>query len=224
MSQEQQEDYLDEDKAFKKPVKNQRFCVLSMLTPNCFPENKRETFKEQKILGVKFRGVFETYEDAKSRANFLQTHDKYHNIFVGEVGKWLPFDVDISSLDTQDDPVYREKSLNTYMKAYKECLEDETQEQKDRKDTKLADANVVTGKTGVLKTGSAVEEQEEESEETEETGNKEFINQKTVEDRMTSTVNERNELQNQVAQNNEELDGLKGKLDELKNMFSDLNN
>jgi hypothetical protein len=31
-----------------------------MLTPNCFPEDKREQYKDQKILGVKIRGVFET--------------------------------------------------------------------------------------------------------------------------------------------------------------------
>ena len=223
MSQELQEDYLDEDKSFKKPVKHQRFCVLSMLTPNSFPENKRESFKDQKILGVKFRGVFETYEDAKERASALQLQDKYHNIFVGEVGKWLPFDVDISGLDTQDDPVYREKSLNTYMKAYRECLEDETQEQKDRKDSKLDGANVVTGKSGVLKNDSSTTEVEEMSTEETPTETKEFTNLKTVEDRMTSTLNERNELQEEVNKNNQELDGLKGKLDELKSMFADIN-
>jgi len=220
MSQEAQEDYLDEDKPFKKPIKHQRFCVISMLTPNCFPETKRDEFKDQKILGVKFRGAFETYEDAKERANFLQKHDKYHNIFVGEMGKWLPFDVDISSIDTQDDAVYREKSLNTYMKAYKECLEEESEEQKERKDKALEGANVVTGKEKVLKVRSEVNEPEEESTEAVETS--EFMNQKTVEERMTSTTKERDDLQNQVNQSSEELDGLKGKLDELKNMFEDL--
>ena len=224
MSQEEQEDYLDEDKAFKKPIKHQRFCVISMLTPNSFPEAKRDEFKDQKILGVKIRGAFETYEDAKERANFLQKHDKFHNIFVVEIGKWLPFDVDISSIDTQDDAVYREKSLNTYMKAYKECLEEESEEQKDRKNKALEWANVVTGKDKVLKIRSETNEPEEESTEAAETTDTtEFMNQKTVEERMSSTVKERDDLQKQVNQSTEELDGLKGKLDELKNMFADLN-
>lgn len=232
MSKEHEdEDYLDEDKPYKKPVKYQRFCVISMLTPNCFPETKRKEYKEQKILGVKVRGVCETYEEAKERAENLQKHDKYHNIFVGEIGKWLPFDVDISGLDTQDDPVYREKSLNTYMKAYKECLEDDSKDQKERKNTSLEGMNVVTGKTGLPELDgdknqsqeNEPEEQSEQSEQSEETQGTEFANQKSVENKMASTVNERNQLQEQVEKSNEELTNLKSQLDDLKNMFTDLN-
>jgi hypothetical protein len=119
------EDYLDEDKPFSQLVKKQNFVVLSMLTPNSFPEAKRDQYKDQKILGVKIRGVFETYEQAKARCEQLQKLDKFHNIFVGEIGKWLPFNADISTMQTEDDPVYREKSLNTYMKAYKDSLKEE---------------------------------------------------------------------------------------------------
>ena len=142
-----EEDYLDEDKPLKQVVKKQNFCVISMLTPNSFPENKRDQFKDQKILGIKIRGVYETYEEAKNRADQLQKQDKYHNIFVGEVGKWLPFNVDISTMETDDDPVYREQALNQYMKAYKDCLKEEEVEEKDRKEQTLKanNAKVVTG-------------------------------------------------------------------------------
>ncbi len=144
-----EEDYLDEDKPLKQLVKKQNFCVLSMLTPNSFPENKRDEFKDQKILGIKVRGVFETYEEAKQRADQLQKVDKHHNIFVGEVGKWLPFNVDISNMETEDDPVYREQALNQYMKAYKDCLKEEEVEEKERKEQSLkaTNAKVVTGQT-----------------------------------------------------------------------------
>lgn len=141
------EDYLDEDKPFSQLVKKQNFCVLSMLTPNSFPEDKRDQYKDQKILGVKIRGVFETYDQAKARCEQLQKLDKFHNIFVGEVGKWLPFNVDISTMQTEDDPVYREKSLNTYMKAYKDSLKEEEVSEKQRKEEQLKGAKVVTGKT-----------------------------------------------------------------------------
>ena len=143
------EDHLDEDKQFKQLVKKQNYCVMSMLTPNSFPENKRDQYKDQKILGIKVRGVFETYEDAKARADQLQKQDKHHNIFVGEVGKWLPFNVDIGTMETDDDPVYREQALNQYMKAYKDCLKEEEVEEKDRKDQTLKanNAKVVTGQT-----------------------------------------------------------------------------
>lgn len=144
-----EEDYLDEDKAFKHMVKKQNFCVLSMLTPNSFPENKREQYKDQKIMGIKVRGVFETYEDARTRSEQLQKMDKHHNIFVGEIGKWLPFDVDIATIETEDDPVYREQALNQYMKAYKDCLKEEEVEEKERKEQTLKgnNAKVVTGMT-----------------------------------------------------------------------------
>jgi hypothetical protein len=144
-----EEDHLDEDKPFKQMVKKQNFCVLSMLTPNSFPENKRDQYKDQKILGVKIRGVFETYEEAKTRSEQLQKNDKHHNIFVGEVGKWLPFNVDIATMETEDDPVYREQALNQYMKAYKDCLKEEEVEEKERKEQtlKATNAKVVTGQT-----------------------------------------------------------------------------
>lgn len=143
------EDYLDEDTPFKQLVKNQNFCVISMLTPNSFPENKREEYKDQKVLGIKVRGVFETYQGAKTRSEQLQKIDKHHNIFVGEVGKWLPFNVDIATMETDDDPVYREQALNQYMKAYKDCLKEEEIEEKERKEQTLKanNAKIVTGNT-----------------------------------------------------------------------------
>jgi hypothetical protein len=141
------EDYLDEDKPFNKNVKKQNYCVISMLTPNSFPENKREQYKDQKILGIKIRGVFEEYTDATERASSLQKIDKYHNIFVGEIGKWLPFDVDTTNMGTEDQ-VYREKSLNKYMKSYKESLQEEEKDESSRKSEMLKGANIVTGKHG----------------------------------------------------------------------------
>ena len=142
-----EEDYLDEDKPFKQLVKRQNFCVISMLTPNSFPEDKRAQHQDQKILGIKVRGVFESYEEAKARCDALQKLDKYHNIFVGEVGKWLPFNVDIATMETEDDPVYREQALNQYMKAYKDSLKEEEVEEQERKEQTLKanNAKVVTG-------------------------------------------------------------------------------
>ena len=142
-----EEDYLDEDKPFKQLVKKQNFCIISMLTPNSFPETKRAQYQDQKILGIKVRGVFETYEEAKTRCDTLQKLDKYHNIFIGEVGKWLPFNVDISTMETDDDPVYREQALNQYMKAYKDSLKEEEVEEHERKEESLkaTNAKVVTG-------------------------------------------------------------------------------
>lgn len=139
------EDYLDEDKPLRHSVKKQNWCVISMLTPKSFPESKRQQYKDQKVLGIKFRGVYEEYAEAAARAEQLQKIDKYHHVFVGEVGKWLPFDVDTDNMGAEDQ-VYREKSLNKYMKSYKDTLVEEEVEEKSRKAELLQGANVVTGK------------------------------------------------------------------------------
>lgn len=132
------QDYLDED----KPIKGQQFACLSMLTPNSFPESQREQYANQSILGLKVRGVYATIEEARTRAQQIQKLDKYHNVFVGEVGKWLPFDSDISKM-SESDPVYREQELNKYMKAYKDALSSESQEEKKRKEEMLKGMSVV---------------------------------------------------------------------------------
>jgi hypothetical protein len=136
-----QEDYLDED----KQIKGQNFVCMSFLTPLSFPEEKREEYKNQKILGLKIRGVYKTYEEADERAKYLQKVDKYHHVFVGEVGKWLPFNVDTSE-NNSDNQVYREQELNQYMKAYKDSLSEEEKSEATRKEELLKGANVVTGK------------------------------------------------------------------------------
>ena len=136
-----QEDYLDEDKV----IKGQHYVCMSFLSPLSFPEDKREQYKNQKILGLKVRGVYKTYEEADERAKYLQKVDKYHHVFVGEVGKWLPFNVDTSE-NNVDNQVYREKELNQYMKAFKDSLNDEEKSEAERKEDLLKGANIVTGK------------------------------------------------------------------------------
>ena len=239
------EDYLEEDKPFRHMVKKQNFCILSMLTPNGFPESKREEYKDQKILGVKVRGVFETYEDAKKQAELLQKQDKFHNIFVGEVGKWLPFDVDISKTETEDDPVYREKSLNTYMKAYKDSLKEEEVEEKKRKDEQLKGAKVVTGmtdaptSTGIGSTEPSAPGQvprqdqdqessqelsaEEQTKKIEEYANAETVDtEDTLDDQINNTKEEKVKIQSDLEQSKNNLKELESKLASINEMYAEL--
>jgi len=69
-------DFLTED----EPIYGQKFVCLS------FTENKNTNGK-----AIKVRGVFGTYEEAIHRCKQLQQVDKDFDIFIGEVGKWLPF-------------------------------------------------------------------------------------------------------------------------------------
>lgn len=68
---------------------------------------------------MKIRGVFGTYEEAAAHAKQLQSIDPYYNIWVGEVGKWLPLDPNPSSVKDQ---VYYEKELNEILGAERQHL------------------------------------------------------------------------------------------------------
>jgi seryl-tRNA synthetase len=105
-------DYLTEDTSLLP--KNQSFVCLSFLTPT----------KEDKatLSGIKIRGVFSNYEEACEHAKKVQSVDKYHNVFVGEMGKWLAFDPDPDSEFVKDSE-YANQKLNSIMKNYQENQE-----------------------------------------------------------------------------------------------------
>jgi len=69
------------------------------------------------VRGLKVRGVYGTQPEAVARSKKLQRNDQVHNIFVGEVGKWLPWEPDPNSVADQE---YAEDQLNMLMKKYKE--------------------------------------------------------------------------------------------------------
>ena len=69
------------------------------------------------MRGLKVRGVYASQAEAVARSKKLQRQDTLHNIFVGEVGKWLPRDPEPAEVSEQE---YAEEQLNTLMKKYKE--------------------------------------------------------------------------------------------------------
>ena len=68
------------------------------------------------IRGLKVRGVTGTHGEAVAMSKKLQRNDPIHNIFLGEVGKWLPWDPKPHQVQEQE---YAEDQLNTLMKGYK---------------------------------------------------------------------------------------------------------
>lgn len=68
------------------------------------------------IRGLKVRGVTGTHGEAVALSKKLQRNDPIHNIFLGEVGKWLPWDPKPHQIQEQE---YAEDQLNTLMKGYK---------------------------------------------------------------------------------------------------------
>lgn len=69
------------------------------------------------VQGLKVRGVYDTYNEAAARAKTLQKLDPSFNVYVGQVGFWLPWDPEPHDVADQE---YADEQLNTLMKKYKE--------------------------------------------------------------------------------------------------------
>lgn len=111
-------DYLTEDDVLPR----QQWVCLSFLSP--------EGIKNCSIRGIKVRGVFATREEAETRSKQLQERDPDFNVFVGEVGKWLPWDPDVNTIEDQ---VYANEQLNDLAKGYKENLKKINKAHEERK-------------------------------------------------------------------------------------------
>jgi len=114
-------DHLTED----NPISSQKWVCMSFLSP--------EGIKNCSVRGIKIRGVYADREDADNRAKELQELDPDFNVFVGEVGKWLPWDPDPNDENCVKDQQYREKQLNDLMVGYKNNLRTSRKMQEERK-------------------------------------------------------------------------------------------
>ena len=88
------------------------------------------------VRGLKIRGTYSSKEEAVTRSKKLQRLDPLHNIFVGEIGKWLPWDPEPSQVNEQE---YAEEELNTLMKKYKENEDAKDQYEREKR-TKMMGA------------------------------------------------------------------------------------
>lgn len=92
---------------------NQKYVCISFLT---------DKTNKSSLSGIKVRGAFPTYDEACEYAKKLQTIDPYFNVFVGEMGKWLPFDPNPDS-EVVKNSEYANEQLNNMMKSYMENQE-----------------------------------------------------------------------------------------------------
>jgi hypothetical protein len=67
--------------------------------------------------GLKVRGVYSTQEQANARAKALNKKDPYFNVYVADVGEWLPWDPEPEEIKDQE---YQNDDLNKLMQSYKE--------------------------------------------------------------------------------------------------------
>jgi hypothetical protein len=77
-----------------------------------FEENNFQTT----VRGLKVRGIYDTRKEADIRSKVLQKIDSSHNVYIGQVGYWLPWDPEPSNIENE----YLEDELNNLVKEYKE--------------------------------------------------------------------------------------------------------
>lgn len=111
--------------------------------------------------GLKVRGVYSTQEQANARAKALNKKDPYFNVYVADVGEWLPWDPDPDEVKDQE---YQSDDLNKLMKSYRENAEkrDEFFEEEKRQKVAAAAAAVKEAKAaGAVPTLADVKERKE---------------------------------------------------------------
>jgi hypothetical protein len=86
------------------------------------------------VRGLKLRGVFPTQEEAEMKCKKLREQDPNHDILVGPVGIWLPWDPDayktgrVEHLEEELNALHKEKLKNE--EAAKKEFEDRIRETK----------------------------------------------------------------------------------------------
>jgi len=103
-------DYLTEDTMLPE---DQNFVCISFIADQA---NKTT------LTGTKIRGVFKDLDSASKHAKKIQQTDPVHNVFVGEMGKWLAFDPDTTS-KAAGNAEYANDQLNEIMKGHEDNQE-----------------------------------------------------------------------------------------------------
>ena len=79
--------------------------------------NRKHEFQTS-VRGLKIRGVFNTQEEAEVRCKKVRDFDPHHDIFVGPVGMWMPWDPDayktgrIEFMEDELNKLHNEKIAN----------------------------------------------------------------------------------------------------------------
>lgn len=133
--------------AFREHVTNNREAIASKENIqdayDSFVFNKGDELEDRfhsendfrtSVRGLKVRGVYSTHKEACARAKKLQSNDPAHNVYVAQVGYWLPWDPDPSRVAEQE---YAEKELNELMKKYHENNEKRKEIFEEEKNAKI---------------------------------------------------------------------------------------
>lgn len=82
----------------------------------CEEFDKNNKFQTS-VRGIKIRGVYDTNREAEVRAKVLQKIDPTFDVFVGQVGYWLPLTFETNHIENNE---YANDQLNNLVKSYKD--------------------------------------------------------------------------------------------------------
>lgn len=88
-------------------LSGQKYALISVVSP--------ESNQKNKTCAVKIKAVFESVEEAQIHAKKLQKEDSVFDIYLVEMGKWLPIPPDAEHIDSQ---VYQDGMLNDIIKSH----------------------------------------------------------------------------------------------------------
>jgi sulfur carrier protein ThiS len=129
------------ESSIQETYENYMFKNRKKLEEEFFTKNEFRT----SIRGLKVRGVYDTAAEAGARAKTLQKLDPYFNVYVGQMGFWLPWDPEPSEVADQE---YAEDQLNTLMKNYKQNESQKEVLYEEQKRERMAGSKVAVPKFG----------------------------------------------------------------------------
>jgi len=114
-------DYLPED----KPFSGAKYFSISLATP--------EGIMNCNTRAIKVRGAYQTMDEAKKHVETLRSVDPSCDILVGDIGKWIGWNPDISNPNIKKEYGSEQKELNDLMKAHDENNAKAAMHQRQRK-------------------------------------------------------------------------------------------
>ena len=102
--------------------------------------HKENSFRTT-VRGLKCRGTYSTHEQAVARAQSLHKKDPHFNVYVAEVGQWLPWDPEPDEVADQQ---YSNEQLNTLMQSYRENATKRDEFFEEQKRQRIAEAHAAS--------------------------------------------------------------------------------
>ena len=207
-------DYLTED----KELPGQKYACVSIITP----ENVKGCEKMD-VRAFKIRGVYNSYEGAVERAKALQQNDPIHNVYVADVGKWLPLCDDPERAKEEN---YANDTLNTIMKNDRDNKEKAKMYHEQRKNMMIQEARSKVDKKRKKKKKKRrnLQNKEDNKEDDNEEDKNDLVikNDKETEKELKKDVEELKEEDNKLYEKENKLNQLTSELESARLKYEQL--